>query len=130
MAQGAPKGHPRWGGRAKGTLNKRTLEQGVTVSELAQKYAPEAIETLVQIMRVSESDPAKIAAANSLLDRGYGKPGQSLEIGNKDGKPFVTINPNMSDQDAISAYQQMRNLDYKEILMIAAPVVNEEEMVN
>lgn len=121
MAQGAPKGHPRWGGRAKGTLNKRTLEQGATVSELAQKYAPEAIQTLVQIMRESEVDTAKIAAANSLLDRGYGKPGQSLEIGNKDGKPFVTIGFEMSDQDAISAYQQLRNSNQSEVFLLPSP---------
>jgi hypothetical protein len=48
------------------------------VRDLARKYTPDAIETLVEIMRKGDAaDAAKVAAANSLLDRGWGKPSGS-----------------------------------------------------
>ncbi len=40
----------------------------------ALKYAPEAIEALVELMRNSGSDPVRVAAAKELLDRAHGKP--------------------------------------------------------
>ena len=50
------------------------------VQELARQHTPEAIETLVEIMRNKKAAPAARAlASNSILDRGYGKPPQSLE---------------------------------------------------
>ena len=45
------------------------------MQELARQHAPEALETLVQIMASSKSPPAaRISAANAILDRGFGKP--------------------------------------------------------
>jgi hypothetical protein len=43
------------------------------VRELAREYTEEAIETLVDLMRHARSDAARGAAAQALLDRGYGK---------------------------------------------------------
>jgi hypothetical protein len=40
----------------------------------ALKYAAEAIEALVELMRNSGSDPVRVAAARELLDRAHGKP--------------------------------------------------------
>jgi hypothetical protein len=40
----------------------------------AAKYAREAIEALVEMMRNSSSDPVRVAAARELLDRAHGKP--------------------------------------------------------
>jgi hypothetical protein len=49
------------------------------VQELARQKSPEAIETLVEIMNNDKAPPAaRVAAANSLLDRGYGKPAQPI----------------------------------------------------
>ena len=49
------------------------------VKELAREHTSEAIETLVSIMANAESTPAaRVSAANSLLDRGYGKPPQHI----------------------------------------------------
>ena len=56
-------------GRPRGTPNRVTAE----VRTLAQEYGPEAIETLVSIMRISDQPSAKIAACKELLDRGYGR---------------------------------------------------------
>ena len=49
------------------------------VQELARQRSPEAINTLVTIMQNEKAPPAaKVVAANSLLDRGYGKPTQPI----------------------------------------------------
>lgn len=56
------------------------------VRELAKQHAPEAIDTLIQIMRHSRSDVTRKLAADSLLDRAYGKPNQSLS--SPDGGPL------------------------------------------
>src|SRR6476660_3529917 len=49
------------------------------VKELAREHTGEAIETLVSIMTNPKAAPAaRVSAANSLLDRGYGKPPQHI----------------------------------------------------
>ena len=49
------------------------------VKELARSTHGEAIETLVSIMTNPKAAPAaRVSAANSLLDRGYGKPPQHI----------------------------------------------------
>jgi hypothetical protein len=59
----------RRGGRKKGSLNKATAD----VKAAAQQYTAPALKTLAGIMRKSESDAARVAAAKELLDRGHGK---------------------------------------------------------
>jgi hypothetical protein len=46
---------------------------GKTIQELARAHCPEAIAALADIVQNSESDSARVAAANALLDRGYGR---------------------------------------------------------
>lgn len=49
------------------------------ITDLARKHAPDAIARLGKIIRKDNaSEMAQIAAANSLLDRGYGKPTQNI----------------------------------------------------
>jgi hypothetical protein len=62
-------------GRPKGSMNKATAD----VKAAAQAFTAEAVETLASIMRASESDAARVAAANAILDRGHGKPKQSID---------------------------------------------------
>jgi hypothetical protein len=51
------------------------------VKALARECAPEAISTLKTIMHVEEAPPAaRIGAASTLLDRGYGKPHQTVDL--------------------------------------------------
>lgn len=52
----------------------------VALEELAKTHAPAALRALVKVMETSTSDPAIVAAANGLLDRGYGKPRQAVEV--------------------------------------------------
>jgi hypothetical protein len=48
------------------------------VQELARQKSPEAITPLANIMHDEKAPPAaRVAAANALLDRGYGKPTQT-----------------------------------------------------
>lgn len=62
------------GGRVKGVPNKATRD----IKALAQKHTPEALKTLVSIMKASDSDAARVAASKELLDRAYGKPAQAV----------------------------------------------------
>jgi hypothetical protein len=68
------------GGREAGTPNKATA----SIREAAQQYTETAIQTLVEVMS-DETAPhaARVAAANSLLDRGHGKPRQELDVDHK-----------------------------------------------
>lgn len=51
------------------------------------RFALDAIEALVRILKFGTSEPALIVAAKEILDRGYGKP--TVEIGG-DALPFLT----------------------------------------
>ena len=48
--------------------------QCAKLAELAKSYSDIAFNTLVDVAINGRSDSALIAAANSILDRGYGKP--------------------------------------------------------
>lgn len=73
MARG---GKREGAGRPKGALTKATAD----VKMAAQAFTDDALNTLASIMRESESDAARVAAANSILDRGHGKPKQSVDV--------------------------------------------------
>ncbi|MBO9331855.1 hypothetical protein GHR37_22160 [Achromobacter xylosoxidans] len=83
MAGGSKPGERR-GGRKKGVPNKATAE----IKALAQQYGPDAIATLVSIMKATKQPPAaRVAAAKELLDRAYGKSVQPIEGGDPE-KPI------------------------------------------
>ena len=50
------------------------------VETLARTYTTEAIETLVDLMRNGFPDAVRAAAANALLNRGWGLPRQAVEV--------------------------------------------------
>lgn len=74
-------------GRPKGSVNKATAE----IKELARAYGPAAIEMLaekaglVKTKKAADTDQAQVAAARELLDRGYGKPTQGVELAPTEG---------------------------------------------
>ena len=78
-------------GRPKGAKSRATVEAKATLSDLAKQYAPDALRTLSEIMRTSESDSARVAAANSLLDRGYGKPAQAMTLSGDPDNPLPIV---------------------------------------
>ena len=76
-------------GRPAGVPNKATREQGARLSELAKSYTDIAFSTLVDVAMNGSSDTARIAAANSILDRGYGKP--KADLGEVVDLPAIVI---------------------------------------
>lgn len=86
MGKRGPKPGQRFGGRKKGTPNKATAD----IKAIAGKHGPEAIKEAVRIMKESSSDQARIAAANLILDRAYGKAAQAI-VGSDDEAPVKTI---------------------------------------
>lgn len=76
-----PRGGNRAGsGRPKGSRNRTTREIGVAISRAARGYSAEALETLVDVARNGSSDSARVAAANALLDRAYGRTVQGFDL--------------------------------------------------
>lgn len=69
MPRGSKPGERR-GGRKPGTPNRVSVE----LQKAAQAYTPAALKTLSSICSKGQSETARVAAANALLDRGYGKP--------------------------------------------------------
>ena len=56
--------------------NKATAD----VRAAAQQYTVDAIETLASIMRYGESEAARVAAADKILDRAHGRPAQAVDF--------------------------------------------------
>lgn len=58
------------------------------LQETARNYADEALLALAEILKDGSASPsARVAAAQALLDRGYGKPNQPMS--NEDGSPLI-----------------------------------------
>lgn len=74
-------------GRPAGSPNKATAK----IRDIARQYTEQAIQALVDVL-ANEREPAaaRVSAANSLLDRGYGKPSNVLN-GDEDGGPIKTV---------------------------------------
>lgn len=81
------KGGARTGaGRKPGKVGKAKRE----LSEMAKEHAERALQTLVDIAQDLEAPhSARVSASNAILDRGYGKAPQSMELTGKDGGPVV-----------------------------------------
>jgi hypothetical protein len=61
------------------------------IRSLARSHTEAALKTLVGIMNQTKAPhSARVAAANSLLDRGWGKPTQPIS-GDEDGDPIRLI---------------------------------------
>jgi hypothetical protein len=78
------KGNPAW---RKGGVSPNPGGRPAVIRDLrkaAQGYSAEALETLASVMRDQASPPAaKVAAARELLDRGFGKAVQALDVNTK-----------------------------------------------
>ncbi len=51
-----------------------------TLAALARRHTKGAINALVRIMEGDGSEAARISAATALLDRGWGRPRQEVEV--------------------------------------------------
>jgi hypothetical protein len=58
--------------------------------DMAKEHAPAMLKVLVAIANSeTESSSPRVAAATAVLDRGYGRPPQSLEHTGKDGAEHI-----------------------------------------
>lgn len=62
------------GGRPPKTEEERTLEQ------MCKEKTPEALKIILELMAGSKMDRAKLAAAQYIIDRGWGKAKESVEL--------------------------------------------------
>jgi hypothetical protein len=86
-SSGRPVGKP-WQPGQSGNPNGRS-KVAAEVRALARQHCPEAIDTLVRLMRESDDERVRLSAAESLLDRGVGKPAQAVEVSGPDGEPIL-----------------------------------------
>jgi hypothetical protein len=94
-------------GRERKPLAVRAVE--IDVRRYSREQGREAVDKILEIMRgrmivdlgtpeepkptmVPIAASTQLAAATELLDRGYGRPPQAVEIAGKDGGPVVTEN--------------------------------------
>jgi hypothetical protein len=69
------------GGQPKTPLTIEAQRIKADVKALAQEQGPEAIAQLTAIMKdASAPYAARVSAATALLDRGYGKPAQTMDV--------------------------------------------------
>ena len=67
------------------------------IIEKARQYGPACIETLADVMTDGDTAASRVSAANALLDRGFGKVGQPLEVTGKNGGPLqISVSPALS----------------------------------
>jgi len=70
----------------------------------AREFTADAIKTLIQIMKDPKaSASARVSAACAILDRGWGRAPQTVEIGNKNGQP-LEIKAGMLPEEATRIY--------------------------
>ncbi len=70
--------------QAKASVEKFTKDR---LRELAKKHGPAAIKRLVTLMS-SDNERTAVAACDAILNRGYGRPAQSVTLaGEEDGPP-------------------------------------------
>ncbi len=73
MARG---GKREGAGRPQGATNRATR----AFKEVASEYSEQALSVLVDVMENGDSAAARVSAANSILDRAYGKPKQAVDV--------------------------------------------------
>lgn len=79
-------------GRRPGQANKLTAEKKRTLTEIARDHTEEAMAVLVGIMNDRKAPAAaRASAANSVIDRGWGKPAQSMELTGSEGGPIEAV---------------------------------------
>ena len=78
MARGVRlEGHASYDQNDPGRADRRTIGNLVIA---ARKFSGLAIDTLVELTKDNHTDSIRYNAATALLDRGYGRPAQSLDL--------------------------------------------------
>lgn len=78
-------------GRKPGSKTRARKVEVVSLADKAKEHADVALATLAEICAAGTTDSARVAAANALLDRGFGRPPQGVELTGKNGGPVQTL---------------------------------------
>ena len=81
----------------------------------ARKFSGLAVDTLVELTKDNHTDSTRFAAATALLDRGYGRPAQSLDL-HLSADAIMKRLSDMSDAELAALEARM---------IVAAPIVLE-----
>ena len=85
-------------GRKPGKVAQAKLD----IAGKASKHGVAALAVLVEVMKDSDAPAAaRISAANALLDRGFGRPLQAVEMSGPEGGPIQTIDPSRMSTEAL-----------------------------
>jgi len=69
---------------------KHVLADGKSVSDLAREHTAQALAVLIEVMEnVGAAEAARVSAANSVLDRGWGKPKQDMDLNVKSDRKTI-----------------------------------------
>lgn len=64
-------------GRKAGVVGKLKKE----LADMAREHAPDALQALIDVCKDATAPPAaRVSAANSIIDRGYGRPHQAVKL--------------------------------------------------
>lgn len=86
-----PRGKPFAPGNSANPGGRPKLPEDIKhVRELARQYTHRAVDALVAVLD-GDSAAASVAAANALLDRGWGKPEQSIVGPGPDGEHVIRV---------------------------------------
>jgi hypothetical protein len=77
-------------GIREGYAVKEKREIIANLSLEARKHAEMALDSLIDLARNAKNEGVRLSAVNSLLDRGYGKPSQSIDL--KTDGPQIQVN--------------------------------------
>ena len=91
------------------------------IKSLARVHTEPAIKTLVGIMNQKKAPhAARVAAANGLLDRGWGKPAQALQIKGDPDSPVI-FNLRLGDGLEPTTIEHVPDSPAEPLKAIAAP---------
>ena len=117
---GLPKNPPSPERRLEEQARREVYREVSNIVVEARKYSGLAVDTLVDIARDGQTDNSRFSAAVELLNRGYGRPAQSLDL-HLSADAITKRLSDMTDAELAALEQRM---------IAAAPIVLLREMVN
>jgi hypothetical protein len=80
VADPSDKNPPKKRGRKPGQKNAATKEAKIGIEMMCRVHSPAAVRSLAHIAVKGKTEAARVAASKELLDRGYGRPRQSIDL--------------------------------------------------
>lgn len=85
-----------------GGRSPRVGPNGETIAQLARAHTTDALATLVEVCNNKGLEPRdRVSAANAILDRGWGKPKESVELDAnvKSNAPVINLTVTRAGED-------------------------------